>query len=160
MSGKKFLTPEVWKKNRSQTNSSIPLPLQKSNGQPMRGGGRSGFETLVTDIHQQNGWRTFIMGWSKVLYFKIENTRIKDTNEKRKFKRMLSFLFASLSRNRFFWMSRNALPKVAVLLGERCVTSKNGCEGDYLFVDKRELFAMKLSFEAFNLVFCTADQSA
>ena len=126
----------------------------------MRGGGRSGFETLVTDIHQQNGWRTFIMGWSKVLYFKIENTRIKDTNEKRKFKRMLSFLFASLSRNRFFWMSRNALPKVAVLLGERCVTSKNGCEGDYLFVDKRELFAMKLSFEAFNLVFCTADQSA
>ena len=67
----------------------------------IRGGGRSGFETLVTDIHQQNGWRTFIMGWSKVLHFKIENTRIKDTNGKRKFKRMLSFLFASLPRNRF-----------------------------------------------------------
>ena len=40
MSGKKFLTPEVWKKNRSQTNSSIPLPLQKSNGQPHKGWGK------------------------------------------------------------------------------------------------------------------------
>ena len=44
---------------------------------------------------------------TKVLHFKIENTPIKDTNGKRKFKRMLSFLF----------------------------------------VDKRKLFAMKLSFE-------------
>ena len=30
----------------------------------------------------------------------------------------------------------------------------------FLFVDKRELFPMKLSFEEFNLVFFTADQSA
>ena len=29
----------------------------------------------------------------------------------------------------------------------------------FLFVDKRELFAMKLCFEEFNLVFFTADQS-
>ena len=57
---------------------------------------------------------------TKVLHFKIENTPIKDTNGKRKFKRMLSFLF----------------------------------------VDKRKLFAMKLSFEEFNLVFYTADRSA
>ena len=57
---------------------------------------------------------------TKVLYLKIENTPIKDTNGKRKFKRMLSFLFA----------------------------------------DKRELFLVKLSFEEFNLVFLTADQSA
>ena len=57
---------------------------------------------------------------TKVLYFKIENTPIKDTNGKRKFKRMLSFLF----------------------------------------VDKRKLFAMKLSFEEFNRVFYTADRSA
>ena len=56
---------------------------------------------------------------TKVLHFKIENTPIKDTNGKRKFKRMLSFLF----------------------------------------VDKRKLFAMKLSFEEFNLVFYTADRS-
>ena len=30
----------------------------------------------------------------------------------------------------------------------------------FLFVDKRKLFPMKLSFEDFNLVFFTADQSA
>ena len=54
---------------------------------------------------------------TKVLHFKIENTPIKDTNGKRKFKRMLSFLF----------------------------------------VDKRKLFAMKLSFEEFNLVFYRAN---
>ena len=57
---------------------------------------------------------------TKVLHFKIENTPIKDTNGKSKFKRMLSLLF----------------------------------------VDKRKLFAMKLSFEEFNLVFYTADRSA
>ena len=58
---------------------------------------------------------------TKVLYLKIENTPIKkDKNGKRKFKRMLSFLF----------------------------------------VDKRELFPVKLSFEEFNLVFLKADQSA
>ena len=50
---------------------------------------------------------------TKVLHFKIGNTPIKDTNGKRKFKRMLIFLF----------------------------------------VDKRKLFAMTLSFEEFNLVF-------
>ena len=57
---------------------------------------------------------------TKVLHFKIENTPIKDTSGKRKFKRVLRFLF----------------------------------------VDKRELFAMKLSFEEFNLDFFTADQRA
>ena len=57
---------------------------------------------------------------TKFLHFKIENTPIKDTNEKRKFKRMLSFLF----------------------------------------VDKRKLFAVKLSFGEFNLVFYTADRGA
>ena len=54
---------------------------------------------------------------TKLLYFKIKNTPIKDTNRKRQFKRMVSFLF----------------------------------------VDKRELFAIKLSFEEFNLVFFTTD---
>ena len=57
---------------------------------------------------------------TKVLHFKIENTPITDTSGKRKFKRMLIFVF----------------------------------------VDKRELFAMKLSFEEFSLVLFTADQSA
>ena len=55
-----------------------------------------------------------------VLHFEYENTPIKDTNGKRKLKRMLCFLF----------------------------------------VNKRKLFAVKLSFEEFNLVFYTADWSA
>ena len=50
----------------------------------------------------------------------IENMPIKDTNGKRKFKRLLRLIF----------------------------------------VDKRELFAMKLSLKEFNLVFFPADQSA
>ena len=37
---------------------------------------------------------------TKVLHFKIENTQIKDTNGKRKFKRMLSFLF--VDKRKFF----------------------------------------------------------
>ena len=57
---------------------------------------------------------------TKVLHFKIENRPMKDTSGKRKFKRMLRFLF----------------------------------------VDTRELFAMKLSFEELNLVFFMSDQSA
>ena len=77
------------------------------------GGGRSGFNTLVTVILLSCGLVR------QVLHFKIENTPMKDTNGKRKFKRILSFLF----------------------------------------VDKRELFAMKLSFVEFNPVFFTADQS-
>ena len=55
----------------------------------------------------------------KVLHFKIEKTPIKDASGKRKFKRVLRFLF----------------------------------------VDKRELFALKFSFEEFNLVFFKADQT-
>ena len=57
---------------------------------------------------------------TKVLHLKIENTQIKDTNGKRKFKRMITLLF----------------------------------------VDKRKPFAMKLSFEEFNLVFYRADRGA
>ena len=57
---------------------------------------------------------------TKVLHFKFENTPMKDTNGKKKFKKLLRFLF----------------------------------------VDKRELFAMKSCFEEFNLVFFAADQSA
>ena len=146
---KNFNSRGLGKKIVAKLNHPYPFPLQKSNGEPHKG----------TDIHQQNGWRTFIMGWSKVLHFKMENTRIKDTNVKRKFKRMLSFLFPSLPRSRFSDVTQRS-PKSSRSFWERCVTSKNGCEGDYFFVDKRELLAMKLSFEVFNLVFCTADQSA
>ena len=56
--------------------------------------------------------KKYPVDWFRGENFKIENTPIKDTSGKRKFKRMLSFLS----------------------------------------VDKRKLFAMKLSFEEFNLV--------
>ena len=135
--GRKFL-PKL--------NHPYPLPDKSQMGNHMWGGEEAGgFDTLVDVIRQQDGWHAFIMWYpasrgpsifptylgrsqgnhvvvfkTKVLHFKIENTPIKDTSGKRKFKRMLSFLF----------------------------------------VDKRKLFAMKLSFEEFNLVFFTADQSA
>ena len=54
MPGKKFLTPEVWEENSSQTKS--PIPRRKSQmANPLGGGRRNGFDTLVNDIHQQNG---------------------------------------------------------------------------------------------------------
>ena len=102
MSGKKFLTPERFGKKffpqLNQQNYRYPT-LQTSNGHVNHLGceGRNGFDTLADVIHQQNGWRAFTM-WcmvfnTKVLHFKLENTPIKDTNGKRKFKRKLSFLF-------------------------------------------------------------------
>ena len=110
------------KKIVTQVNHPYPSPQQKWNGQPHTGWGRREFDTLVDVIRQQNGWRVYygVVFKTKVLHFKIENTPIKDTNGKKKFKRMLIFLF----------------------------------------VDKRELFAMKLSFEEFDLVFFTAKKSA
>ena len=87
-------------------------------------GERGGFDILVNVIHQQNGWRAFIMWRFSRLEFCLSRLKItmliKDTNGKKKFKRMLSFLS----------------------------------------VDKPELFAMKLSFKEFTLVFFTADRSA
>ena len=59
--------------------------------------------------------KKYPVDWFRGENFKIENTPIKDTSGKRKFKRMSGFLF----------------------------------------VDKPELFAMKLSFEEFNLFFLT-----
>ena len=67
-----------------------------------------------------SGWHHVVVFKTKVLHFKFENTPMKDTNGKKKFKKLLRFLF----------------------------------------VDKRELFAMKLCLEQFNLVFFAADQSA
>ena len=125
MSAKKFLTPEVWENNLlqyklNQQNQPYPTPPQSSNGHVnhLGGEGRNGFDTLVNVIHQQNGWQAFMWQFSR-LKFCISRLKIRryNTNGKRKFKRMLSFLF----------------------------------------VGKRKFFAMKLSFEEFNL---TADRSA
>ena len=124
--GKKFLTPERFgKKNITQTKS--PIPASPTNVQwscqPFRGWGKKQVWQL-SKCHLSTKWLArvhhVVVFKIKVLHFKNENTPIKDTNGKRKLKRMLSFLF----------------------------------------VDKRKLFAMKLSFEEFNLVFYTADRSA
>ena len=89
MSGEKFLTPKGWEKILTPTKSPIPRHKRQMI-HPLGGWRRNGFDTLVNDIHHQNGWRAFIK--TKVLHFKIENKPIKDTNGKGKLKRMLSFL--------------------------------------------------------------------
>ena len=67
-------------------NHPYPPPPEKSNGQPHRGWERSRLCTLV-DV---------IMWWfsrPKFSHFKFENTPMKDTNGKKKFEKMLRFLF-------------------------------------------------------------------
>ena len=101
----------------AQNKPPTPPPPQKSNGQPHRGWGRSRRILHLSRCHPSTKWLArvnhVVAFKTKVLYFKIENTPLKDTSGKTKFKRVLRFLF----------------------------------------VDKRELFALKFSFEEFNLVF-------
>ena len=82
----------------SQTKSvksPIPHSPQTSNGH-LGGEGRNRFDTF-SKCHPSTKWLArvhhVVVFKTKVLHFKIENTPIKDTNGKRKFKRMLSFLF-------------------------------------------------------------------
>ena len=118
MSGKKISNSrEIWEKNITQTKS--PIPASPTNVQwscqPFRGWGKKQVWQL-SKCHLSTKWLArvhhVVVFKIKVLHFKNENTPIKDTNGKKKLKRMPSFLF----------------------------------------VDKRKLFAMKLSFEEFNLV--------
>ena len=120
---------EVWEKILPIQTKSVKSPIPHSptnvqwSCQPFRGWGKKRIWHLCK-CHPSTKWlardHDVVVFKTKVLHFKIENTPIKDTNGKRKFKRMLSFLF----------------------------------------VDKRKLFAMKLSFEEFNLVFYMVDRSA
>ena len=115
MSGKKFL-PKL--------NHPYPLPTNVQwSCQPFRLCGKKQIWHL-SKCHPSTKWLAHVhhvvVFKTKVLHFKIESTPVKDTNGKKKFKRMLSFLF----------------------------------------VDKRKLVAMKLSFVEFNRVFYTADRSA
>ena len=110
-------TPEVWEKKFSpKLNHPYHLPHKSQMGNHIGGGEEAGeFDTLADVISKQK-WLArvhhVVVFKTKVLHFKIENTPMKDTSGKRKFKRVLRFLF----------------------------------------VDKRELFAMKLSFQEFNLI--------
>ena len=84
-------------KNSYRAKSSIPPPPQKSNGQPLRSWGKKWIWHL-SKCHPSTKWLTHVhhvvVFKTKVLHFKIENTPIKYTNRKSKFKRMLCFLFA------------------------------------------------------------------
>ena len=94
MAGNFFFNLEVWEKNLTQTKSPIlPSPIKVNNWltkNHIRDGRRSGFDTLVTVIHQQNGWRAFMMWWcfkTKVLYFKVENSQRKTPVERESLKK-------------------------------------------------------------------------
>ena len=120
---------ELWEKILPIQTKSVksPIPYSPTNVQwsckPFRGWGKKRI-WLLCKCHPSKKWlarvHDVVLFKTKVLHFKIENTPMKETSGKRKFKRMFSFLF----------------------------------------VDKRKLFAMKLSFQEFNLVLCTADWSA
>ena len=114
VSGKKFLTPEVWeKKILAQNEPPIPPPPQKSNGQPHREWRRSRRIWHLGRCHPSTKWlaRVYhvVAFKSKVLHFNIENTPIKDTIGKRKFNRVLRFLFVD-KRELSLWnyLSRNS----------------------------------------------------
>ena len=106
-SGKKFLTPERFgKKILPQTKwVKSPIPDSPTNVhwscQTFRGWGKKRIWHL-SKCHPLTKWPERVLHVvvfkTKVLHFKIENTPIKDTNGKRKFKRMLSFLLWTKKR--------------------------------------------------------------
>ena len=94
--GEKFLSPEVWEKNSSQTKSPI-LRRKTQMVNSLRGGGRNRFDSKC---HSSTKWLArvhhVVVFKTKVLHFKIENTPINDTNGKGKFKECsISFLRTS-----------------------------------------------------------------
>ena len=92
---------EVWEKILQIQTKSVKSPTPHSptnvqwSCQPFRGWGKKRIWHL-SKCHRSTEWLTrfhhVVVFKTKVLHFKIENTPIKDTNGKRKFKRMLSFL--------------------------------------------------------------------
>ena len=101
--GKKFLPPEVWEKIITSKSPISPSPTNVQwSCQPFRGWRMKWIDTLVNVIHQLK-WLArvhhVVVFKTKVLHFKIENTPIKDTNGKRKFNGMLSFLFVDKRKN-------------------------------------------------------------
>ena len=94
MSGKKFLTPEKFGKNCSNTTNSVKSPIPHPppptnvqwSCQPFRGWGKKRIWHLCK-CHPSTKWlprvHDVVVFKTKVLRFKIENTPIKDTNGKR-----------------------------------------------------------------------------
>ena len=71
----KFSNPrDLGKKILTQTKSPIPsLPHKSYMVNHIESGGRGGFDTLLNVIHQQNGWRVFIMLWFSRLNFVFQD---------------------------------------------------------------------------------------
>ena len=90
--------------------SHIPTNVQWSC-QPFRGWRKKKRIWHLCKCHPSTKWlvrvHDVVVFKTKVLHFKIENTSIKETNGKRKFKRMLSFLFVD-KRNLWNCLSRNS----------------------------------------------------
>ena len=92
---------EVWEKILPIQTKSVKSPTPHSptnvqwSCQPFRGWGKKRI-WHCSKCHPSTKWLArvhhVVVFKTKVLHFKIENTPIKDTNGKRKFKRMLSFL--------------------------------------------------------------------
>ena len=87
-----------------------PTPPQMSNGQPLRGLEK---KRICHKCHPSTKWLAHVhhvvVFRTKLMHFKIENTPTKDTNGKKKFKRMLSsFLWTnkSFSRNSTLFSTR------------------------------------------------------
>ena len=102
---------EVWEKILPIQTKSVKSPTPHSptnvqwSCQPFRGWGKKRI-WHCSKCHPSTKWLArvhhVVVFKTKVLHFKIENTPIKDTNGKRKFKRMLSFLF--VDKRKFFAM--------------------------------------------------------
>ena len=109
---------EVWEKILPIQTKSVKSPTPHSptnvqwSCQPFRGWGKKRIWHLCK-CHPSTKWlarvHDVVVFKTKVLHFKIESTPMKDTNGKRKFKRMLSVLFVD-KRKLFAWncLSRNS----------------------------------------------------
>ena len=108
---------EVWERILPIQTKSVKSPIPHSptnvqwSCQPFRGRGKKWIWHLCK-CNPSTKWlarvHDVVVFKTKVLHFKIENTPIKDTNGKRKFKRMLSFLFANKQRfSLWHCLSRN-----------------------------------------------------
>ena len=98
---------EVWEKILPIQTKSVKSPTPHSptnvqwSCQPFRGWGKKRIWHL-SECHPSTKWLArvhhVVVFKTKVLHFKIENTPIKDTNGKKSFKRMLSFLFCGQTK--------------------------------------------------------------
>ena len=147
MSGKKFLTPEVWEKKISPP----PTHTQKSNGQPHKGWGRS----LVPRPHfSSRPKRCGPRGPCKnVRAFPARSPRIRNKFTERDWENAVQGLGkVYVIRQENGW---RAFITVVVFKTSQDTSGKRKFKRvlRFLFANKRELFAMKLSFEEFNLIY-------